>query len=108
VAVFSPGSSHPSAILFEAYNDFSARSAHSHESIISIRPDLVEAVDTCIDAAAREVDPAWQKKLLKAAGFGKTFLDSYNPIDFVNVAQALRVLNAVRHYEIGIPITYDQ
>lgn len=75
---------------------------------MSIRQDLVEAVDTCIDAAAREFDLAWQKKLLKAASFGKTFLDLYNPAEFVNISQILRVLNAVRFYEIGIPITYEQ
>lgn len=70
--------------------------------------DLVEAVDTCIDAAGREFDVKWQRKLLKAAGFGKTFLDLYNPSDFVNMSKTLRVLNAVRYYEVGIPISYEQ
>lgn len=44
----------------------------------------------------------------QAAMFGRAFLDLYNPIDLVNMAQTLKVLNAVRYYEIGIPITYDQ
>lgn len=44
----------------------------------------------------------------QAAKFGKTFLDLYDSTDFVNMGQALKVLNAVRFYEIGIPITYAQ
>lgn len=46
--------------------------------------------------------------MIQAATFGKTFLDLYNPTDFVQMSQALRVLNAARYYEIGIPLTYDQ
>lgn len=108
VAVFSPGSVHPAAILYEAYQEFTSKDAHAHESISNIRVDLVEAVDTCIDAASKEYDINWQKTLLKTASFGKTFLDLYNPAEFVGVSSTLRVLNAVRNYEIGIPITYEQ
>jgi hypothetical protein len=46
--------------------------------------------------------------IVKAAAFGKCFLDSYNAEQFVNMAQTLRVMNAVRYYDIGIPITYAQ
>jgi hypothetical protein len=35
-------------------------------------------------------------------------MDLYNPSDFVGMAQTLKVLNAVRYFEIGIPITYEQ
>lgn len=45
---------------------------------------------------------------LQAAKFGRGFLDLYNPTDFVNMGQTLKVLNAVRFYEIGIPLTYTQ
>ncbi|OBZ67332.1 Vacuolar protein sorting-associated protein 16 [Grifola frondosa] len=78
------------------------------ENIRSIRPDLAAAVNECIDAAAREWEPFWQRRLLNAAKFGRTFLDLYDPTDFVHVGQALKVLNAVRYYEIGIPISYGQ
>ena len=44
----------------------------------------------------------------KAAKFGKAFLDLYDPTDYINMGQALKVLNAVRYFEIGIPITYIQ
>lgn len=44
----------------------------------------------------------------QAAQFGRAFLDLYNPLDFVTMAKTLKVLNAVRFYEIGIPISYEQ
>lgn len=44
----------------------------------------------------------------KAAKFGRGYLDLYNPTDFVNMGQTLKVLNAVRFYEIGLPLTYAQ
>lgn len=106
--MFLPGSTSPAAILFEAMELFEKRSPKADEQIRMIRPELVSAVDTCIDAAGREFESHWQKKLLKAATFGKTFLDLYNPTDFVQMTQTLRVLNAARFYEVGIPLTYDQ
>ncbi|WVW83415.1 hypothetical protein I302_105435 [Kwoniella bestiolae CBS 10118] len=108
LAVFSPGSSHPAAILYDALDHFERKSPKADESIRSIRPDLANAVDTCVDAAGREIEVTWQRRLLKAAQFGRAFMDLYNPSDFVTMAQTLKVLNAVRYYEIGIPITYEQ
>ncbi|RPD64273.1 vacuolar protein sorting-associated protein 16 [Lentinus tigrinus ALCF2SS1-7] len=108
VSVFRPGSTSPSAILFDAWENFSRRSPKADESIRSIRPELAAAVDECIDAAAREWEPYWERRLLNAAKFGRSFLDLYDPSDFVHVGQALKVLNAVRFYEIGIPLSYAQ
>lgn len=45
---------------------------------------------------------------VQAAAFGKSFLDAYNPSDFVEATRTLRVLNAVRDYKIGLPLTWDQ
>ncbi|WRT66892.1 uncharacterized protein IL334_003855 [Kwoniella shivajii] len=108
LAVFSPGSSHPAAILYDALDHFERKSPKADESIRSIRPDLANAVDTCVEAAGREIEVNWQRRLLKAAQFGRAFMDLYNPSDFVAMAQTLKVLNAVRYYETGIPITYEQ
>jgi len=106
--IFRPGSASPAAILFEASELFERRSPKADEHLRNIKPDLVGAVDTCIDAAGREYDVGWQKKLLKAASFGKTFLELFNPTEFVQMTQTLRVLNAARNYQVGIPLTYDQ
>jgi len=35
-------------------------------------------------------------------------MDLYNPSEFVAMGQTLKVLNAVRYFEVGIPITYEQ
>ncbi|KAI9628688.1 hypothetical protein H4Q26_017982 [Puccinia striiformis f. sp. tritici PST-130] len=74
----------------------------------SSHPKLTEAVDVCVQAAGREFEPRWQQRLIKAAAFGKVFLDVHNPEPFVKMAKTLRVLNAVRDYKIGIPLTYEQ
>ncbi|KZT04540.1 vacuolar protein sorting-associated protein 16 [Laetiporus sulphureus 93-53] len=108
VSVFRPGSTAPSAILYDAWENFTRRSPKADESIRNIRPELGAAVNECIDAAGREWEPFWQRRLLNAAKFGRGFLDLYDPTDFVQMGQTLKVLNAVRFYEIGIPITYAQ
>ncbi|KAI0266050.1 vacuolar assembling/sorting protein VPS16 [Gloeopeniophorella convolvens] len=108
VSVFRPGSTSPSAILFDAWESFNNRSPKADESIRSIKPDLAAAVDEVIDAAGQEWEPAWQRKLLSAANFGKSFLDLYNPTDFVNMGKTLKVLNAVRQFDVGVPITHYQ
>ncbi|KAG7441120.1 vacuolar protein sorting-associated protein 16 [Guyanagaster necrorhizus] len=108
LAIFRPGSTAPAAILYDAWQSFTERSPKADESIRNIRPDLAIAVDQCIDAAGQEWEPYWQRSLLNAAKFGRGFLDFYNPTDFINMGQTLKVLNAVRYYEIGIPLTYAQ
>jgi vacuolar protein sorting-associated protein 16 len=64
VSVFRPGSTSPSAILFDAWENFHKRSPKADENIRSIKPDLAAAVDEVIDAAAQEWEPAWQRRLL--------------------------------------------
>lgn len=61
-----------------------------------------------MNASGQEFNTHWQKQLLKAASFGKSVLDIYNSDDFVEMCDTLRVLNAVRFYEIGLPLSYDQ
>lgn len=108
-SVFRPGSTSPAAILFDALDHFDKQSARvADEHIRNIRPSLSDAVTVCVKAAGAELELRWQERLLKAATFGKAFLDGYDPEPFVQMAKTLRVLNAVRHYEIGIPLTYEQ
>ncbi|KAJ7276065.1 Vps16, C-terminal region-domain-containing protein [Mycena haematopus] len=107
-SIFRPGSTSASAILYDAWESFSQRSPKADENIRSIRPELAAAVDECIEAAGQEWEPYWQRRLLNAAKFGRGFLDLHNPTDFINMGQTLKVLNAVRFYEIGIPLTYLQ
>ena len=64
MSVFRPGSTSPSAILFDAWENFNNRSPKADENIRSIKLDLAAAVDEVIDAAGQEWEPAWQRKLL--------------------------------------------
>lgn len=64
LSIFRPGSTSPSAILYDAWESFSQRSPKADENIRSIRPDLAAAVDECIDAAGHEWEPYWQRRLL--------------------------------------------
>ena len=69
MSVLRPGSTSPSAILFDAWDNFNRRSPKADESIRSIRPELAAAVDEVIDAAGHEWEPAWQRKLLNVLYF---------------------------------------
>ncbi|KJE95370.1 vacuolar assembling/sorting protein VPS16 [Capsaspora owczarzaki ATCC 30864] len=108
--VFKIGSLHAGAKLYEAYLQYEKRSPKADEYIRTIKTDnqLTEAVDTCIEAAAHEHSHKLQRQLLQAASFGKGFLEYYDSEKFVTMCQTLRVLNAARFYEIGMPVTYSE
>ncbi|KAE9372373.1 vacuolar protein-like protein sorting vps16 [Stipitochalara longipes BDJ] len=106
--VFRFGTESPASILLDAVEQLENQSPKADDNIQLIRPNLVEAVDTCVKAAGHEFSIHWQKQLLKAASFGKSVLDIYNSDDFVDMCETLRVLNAVRFYEIGLPLSYEQ
>jgi hypothetical protein len=108
VDVFRLGSDAPAAHLLEASTLLDQKSPRADDLIQLIRPSLPDAVDACIKAAAHEYNIHWQKALLKAASYGKSVLDLYSSDDFVDTCDTLRVLNAVRFYEVGLPLSYDQ
>jgi hypothetical protein len=95
-------------VLLDAVDQLEKKSPKADDNIQLIKSNLDEAIDTCIRAAGYEYSSQWQKQLLKAASFGKSVLDLYNSDDFVNMCETLRVLNAVRDYRIGLPLSYDQ
>ncbi|KAL2000523.1 hypothetical protein VTN02DRAFT_2963 [Thermoascus thermophilus] len=106
--VFRLGSTSPASVLLDAADQLEKKSPKADENIQRIRPSLPEAVDTCVKAAGHEFDPYWQKRLLKAASFGKSVLELYNSDEFVEMTEKLRVLKAVRDYQIGLPMSYEQ
>jgi hypothetical protein len=106
--VFRLGADSSASILLDAVEQLEMQSPKADDNIQLIRPDLVEAVDTCVNTAGQEFSVHWQKQLLKAASFGKSVLDIYNSDDFVDMCETLRVLNAVRFFEIGLPLSYEQ
>ena len=106
--VFQLGSNSPAAVLLDAVDQLDHKSPKADDDIQLIKSSLDEAVGTCVSAAGQEFDVHWQKQLLKAASFGKSVLDLYNSDDFVDMCETLRVLNAVRFYETGLPLSYEQ
>lgn len=106
--VFKLGSTSPASVLLDAVDQLDKKSPKADENIRLIRPNLLDAVGTCIQAAGQEFSVHWQKQLLKAASFGKSILDLYSSDDFVDMCEALRILNAVRDYRIGFPLSYNQ
>ncbi|KAL4725534.1 Vacuolar protein sorting-associated protein 16 [Fusarium chlamydosporum] len=81
--------SSPASILLDAVGQLELQSPKADDYIQLIRPNLTGAVDT-------------------AASFGKSVLDIYNSDDFVDMCETLRVLNAVRYYEVGMPLSFEQ
>lgn len=73
-----------------------------------IKNKLEESVAECIEAASYEFDTDTQKSLIRAAHFGKAFIASHNPDEYIKICGILRVLNALRDPKIGIPLTYKQ
>ncbi|KAJ3276060.1 hypothetical protein HDV01_006230 [Terramyces sp. JEL0728] len=108
VDIFRIGSTSPSAILYDAREQFDAKSPKADENIRSVRLYLSQAVDTCIEAAGNEFDVNLQKSIMKAASFGKAFLDYYPSARLVSMNKSLRVLNTIRDPEVGIPLTIGQ
>ncbi|KAL6553851.1 vacuolar protein sorting-associated protein 16 [Orobanche minor] len=113
VSIFQIGSTVPSALLYDALEHFDKQSAKADENLRLIRSSLPEAVEACIDAAGYEFDISQQRTLLRAASYGQTFsrlgFGSHFQRDSIQeMCKTLRVLNAVRHIEIGIPLSIQQ
>jgi hypothetical protein len=106
--IFKIGSTSPPAMLYDAIDLFEKQSPRAEENIRSIKTDLKVAVDKCIEAAGYEPVISLQTNLLKAASFGKSYMEDYDSRSFVEMCKLLRLLNAVNFFEIGIPLTITQ
>ena len=69
---------------------------------------MSKAIENCIDAAPHEFESKYQMELLRSALFGRYFDDYANAGPYVKMCQLIRVLNAIRSKQIGIPLTYVQ
>lgn len=106
--VFKLGANSPAPVLFDSIDLLEKKSPKADENVQRIKASLPEAVETCIRAAGQEYDHGLQKQLLRAASFGKSVLDLYSSDEFVEMCETLRVLNAVRNYQIGLPLSLAQ
>ncbi|XP_066599627.1 vacuolar protein sorting-associated protein 16 homolog [Prorops nasuta] len=106
--IFRINSTDPASYLLEASKQFMKKSHKADGYIDLVKGKLDEAVKACIDGAGHEFDFETQKLLMRAAKFGKGFSTTTNPDYYVNMCRTLKVLNAVRHPAVGIPLTYTQ
>lgn len=106
--IFGISISEPSSFLFESHRKFCERSHQSDEYLCLIMDKIQIAVSECIEAAGYEFDTDTQKSLIRAAHFGKGFVKAHCPDEYIRVCQIIRVLNAVRRENIGIPLTIGQ
>ncbi|CAM6111380.1 unnamed protein product [Calypogeia fissa] len=108
VSIFKIGSTTPAAMLYDALDHFDKRNAKADENIRLIVNSLPEAVGACIDAAGHEFDISQQRTLMRAAAYGRAFCSHFERNKFRDMCKTLRVLNAVRRFDIGIPLTVEQ
>mmetsp|Transcript_17132 Transcript_17132/g.25327 ORF Transcript_17132/g.25327 Transcript_17132/m.25327 type:complete len:1041 (+) Transcript_17132:101-3223(+) len=129
-ALLRMGSIEPSAMLLDASDAFDSGSPSSDEAARAITKTgmLLEAIETCMDAATREYNIDMQKRLLRAASYGmhfsykdpnrstimggstfanenNDFMPSNPAIKFTATARKLRILNALRDPRIGSVMT---
>ncbi|XP_045122050.1 vacuolar protein sorting-associated protein 16 homolog isoform X1 [Portunus trituberculatus] len=102
------GSMAPGALLLEASKGFQERSTQANDCLAMIKDSMEEAVNQCLQAAQHQYQPQAQKMLLRAALFGKSFIPEMNPEPCKKTIFTLRVLNAVRDYRVGLPLTWSQ
>jgi vacuolar protein sorting-associated protein 16 len=120
----------------DAYHTGSTLSDDTARAIIE-SGTLDDAIEACTDAATKEFDISTQKRLLRAASYGLHFsykaidgetliggpvtgsMRPNNPMDFVSLpsksaiafvdaARTIRILNALRHPDVGFVATVAQ
>ncbi|CAA2967691.1 Protein VACUOLELESS1 [Olea europaea subsp. europaea] len=109
VSIFQIGSTLPAAFLYYALDHFDRQSAKADENLRLIRSSLPEAVEACIDAAGYEFDISQQQTLLRAVSYFAVRFGSQFQRDCIQeMCKTLRVLNAVCHHDIGVPLSIQQ
>ncbi|XP_023326390.1 vacuolar protein sorting-associated protein 16 homolog [Eurytemora carolleeae] len=106
--IYKIGSMTPGSILLMASQAFSSKSHKADDYIRMIQARLDQAVSQCISAAGSMFQPSHQKELMRAAKFGNSFIQGFAGDTFHQQCQTLKLLNAVRYYKIGIPLTSTQ
>jgi hypothetical protein len=100
-----------SSILYEssiAFYESRNQKAEEYIRVIKEKGTLEEAISNCINAAPHEFEHKYQIELLRAALFGRYFDDYANASPYVKMCQTIRVMNAIRHHQIGLPLTFLQ
>ncbi|OBA21935.1 hypothetical protein METBIDRAFT_142269 [Metschnikowia bicuspidata var. bicuspidata NRRL YB-4993] len=111
VRVFLVGSAHPARVLLDCVDKLAHHASKADSGVALLRAEglLVDAVDGCLAAALEEFSPRRQKALLKAASFGKLYVDGgYDADSYVRVVNTLKVLNQLRTPEVALFLSHAQ
>ena len=111
VEIYRIASMSPAAILLMASEALANKSHKADEFIRMIQDRLTVAVSQCISAAGSlfHHHHHQQKQLMRAAKFGMAFLKSGSSSDqFYQQCSTLKLLNCLRHYKVGIPLSSPQ
>jgi len=109
--IYCVGSMQPGSVLYDAAKEYQRHSEKADEylQVLIEKNELEKAIEQCIFASTFEFNPRLQKQLLTAASFGKSFIPKLDLTElFVNACQYLRILNAVRDFNVGIFLTAAQ
>ncbi|KAJ3427634.1 vacuolar protein sorting vps16 [Anaeramoeba flamelloides] len=106
--IFRLTSSHASSNLYQANESYKEQNSNIHDTLINLESDLNEAIAECLDAVKYEFNLEIQKNLIESVNLGKNYSNTFNNEKFLQVCKNLRVLNALRKSEYGIPLTYKQ
>lgn len=117
--ILEPGSVSPGALLYDSRESLGKEDVTSAVQILEIigSGKMEQAAQSCIDAAGFEMNPEVQQSLLRAGCFGMTFAPVSLPKGksivrrggtIMELARSLRILNAVRVPQIGLPLTLVQ
>lgn len=106
--LYQIGSSHPSTILLDCIDKLAQQSSKADTNISFLKTEglLLEAMDSCLDAALNEFNPYWQKKILLAVSFGKAYVDGYyDSVKYLKVVNTIKVLNQLKSADLSIFLT---
>lgn len=108
--VLRPGSTSPGTQLLDARELLDSGAPRADKALRLLADRLPAAVSQCIEAAGADLSPARQKALLRAAAYGRAFVQptDLQPHCAYDVAVKLRLLNALREGAVGIPMTMAQ
>jgi len=107
VEVCRIGSMEPGAILLMASQAYQAKSHKADEYLRMVEARMERAVDQCVAAAGALFQSSHQKALMRAARLGTAFRAAPSPA-FHQQCVTLKLLNCVRHYRLGLPLTLAQ
>lgn len=108
LSLLLPGSTHPSSLLLYAYTLFLAASPKSSSLLQSLRPDLSLAVLGCLEAASELWEPEQQRFLVRAAVYGRAWLEGEGDGGVVERGRGLKVVNCLRGWEVGMGISWEE